>query len=375
MQSGSLAARCRGRWPEIWRRLVPYEELFKAIDRLPRKTHGWCPSPLHNDQRHGDAFRAFPDVVMYGGVVCNTCGVFPTGFETTMWLLNTDEKTTGRELRRVLDEMDSRVGAPPPMIVSAPREKSSERDEWQGPTREALLELRNQAKPLTHKDAEPARRYLTSRGFAALDLSTFQPLRCHRGLPYYDEDRQFVGCFPTLIADIEVPAGEVVSIQRYFLTADGQKAPVKSVKKLLTMAGANASGGSLRLHPPGPVLMTCEGFENGLPGLLRNPHLPLWPALTAALLGSLVVPPVVRHIVVWADPDKAGRNAVNKLTARMAAEARTVEALYPRDTQLDWNDVFLRFGVEAIPKLSSSVRMLPTAYRLAQLRHGVVVRG
>lgn len=375
MESQSLTQRCRGRWPEIWRRLVPYEALFKAIDRLPKKTHGWCPSPRHHDQQHGDAFRAFPDVVMSGGVVCNTCGTFPTGFETTMWLLNTDEKTTGRELRRVLDEMDSSVGASPPMIVSPPREKSFERDGWQGPTREALLALRHQAQPLTHEDAEPARRYLASRGFTALELSTLQPLRCHRGLPYYDEDRQFCGCFPTLIADIEVPAGEVVSIQRYFLTADGQKAPVKSVKKLLTMAGANASGGSLRLHPPGSVLMTCEGFENGFPGLLRNPHLPLWPSLTAALLGSLVVPSVVRHIVVWADPDQAGRNAVNKLTARMAAEARTVEALYPRDTRLDWNDVFLRFGIEAIPKLSSSVRMLPTAHRLAQLSHGTVIRG
>jgi hypothetical protein len=261
------------------------------------------------------------------------------------------------------------------VIASPAREKSCERDEWQGPTREALMELRSQAKLLTHEDAEPARRYLAARGFAALDLSKFNPLRCHPRLPYYDEERKFVGYFPALIADIESPAGEVVSVQRYFLTAEGRKAPVEPVKKLLTMAGASASGGALRLHAPGSILMTCEGLENGIPGLLRNPHLPLWPALNTALLGSLIVPAVVRHIVVWADPDKAGQNAVKKLTTRMAAEARTVEALYPRDTRLDWNDVFLRFGIEAIPKLSSSIRMLPTAYRLAQLSHGTVIRG
>jgi putative DNA primase/helicase len=384
MQSVSLTQRCRGRWPEIMAQLAPYDDLLKAIERGPRR-QGWCPA---HRGRNGDAFRVFEDFRETGGAVCNTCGKFRSGFQVLMWLNGWDEVRTGRELQRFLkgERIHVEPRKPPVPVPACPVAQSTYR-----PTRERLLQLWEQCYPLTHAASAPVRRYFAHRGLSALELEPFDMLRCHPQLAYYDfETRKRVGYFPTLVAYVVGPAGELVALHRTYLTSDGEKAPVSKVKKLLTAADATASGGAVRLHPPGSVLCTCEGLENGLTAVLRN-RMPMWPATSTSLLGTLVLPPQVRHVVTWGDferpqrqPDgsfrQPGLDAAKKLAARLRAEGRTVEMLFPTPRQkgvekLDWNQVLQEYGLEAIPKLSPHIRMLPTALRLTQLRHGTVIRG
>lgn len=385
MESQSLTQRCRGRWPEIMAVLAPYEDLLKAIERGSRR-QGWC--PVHIGQ-HGDAFRVFKNFTETGGAVCNSCGKFGTGFKVLMWVNGWDVVRTGRELKRFLDgeRIDPSPAKPRILVPAGPVEKETYR-----PTRERLLELWNEALPLTHPDAEPARRYFAARGLAALDLEALTVLRCHPKLSYYDfETRQFIGHFYALLAYVVDVANELVALHRTYLTEDGRKAPVSRVKKMLVAAGAVLSGAAVRLLPAkGSVVLTSEGLENGLTFLLKNP-IPTWPATSTSLLGTLMLPAHVQHVVIAGDlePPKVqpngsirqpGRDAAQKLADRVKAEGRTVEMLFPKPRRagvekLDWNQVLMEYGLDAIPRLSTQVRMLPTALRLAQLSHGTVIRG
>lgn len=385
MESQSLTQRCRGRWPEIMAALAPYEDLLKAIERGSRR-QGWC--PVHRGQ-HGDAFRVFKDFSDTGGAVCNSCGKFGTGFKVLMWINGWDELRTGRELKRFLDgERIEPVSAKPRILApAAPAEKASYR-----PTRERLSELWEESLPLTHPGAEPVRRYFASRGLGALDLEALKVLRCHPKLSYYDfEKRQFIGYYPALVAYVVDTSNELVALHRTYLTEDGGKAPVSRAKKMLAAENAVLSGAAVRLMPAsGSVLLTSEGLENGLTFLLKN-AIPTWPATSTSLLGTLILPPQVRHTVIAGDleppqqqPDgslrRPGRDAAQKLADRIKAEGRTVEMLFPTPRKagidkLDWNQVLMEYGLDAIPRLSTQIRLLPTALRLAQLSHGTVIRG
>lgn len=383
MESQSLTQRCRGRWPEIMAALAPFEDLLKAIERGSRR-QGWC--PVHRGQ-HGDAFRVFKDFRETGGAVCNSCGKFGTGFKVLMWINGWDELRTGQALKRFLDGERTPISSAMRKVAVPvmPREQETTR-----PTRERLLELWNQARPLTHAESEPVRRYFAARHLKGLDLESLTVLRCHPSFGYY-EAKKLIGHFPTLLAYVVDLAGELIGLHRTYLTSDGCKAPVPKVKKMLAAREVETvSGGAVRLQPPGPVLCTCEGLENGLTALLKN-RVPMWPATSVPLLENVLLPAQVRHVVIWGDleppkrqPDgsvrQPGLDGAKKLADRLKAEGRTVEMLFPKPRQkgiekLDWNQVLMEYGLDAIPRLSIQVRMLPTALRLAQLSHGTVIRG
>lgn len=381
METVSLSLRCRGRWPEIIAQLAPYEELLDAIKRGHRK-HGWC--PVHRGE-NGDAFRIFPNFAELGGAVCNSCGKFGTGFKLLMWINGWNVERTGQELKRFLD--GEAIG-PVPSKPRAPVANSPKEPSYSRPTRERLAQLWEEAKPLAHEQAAPVRRYFVMRGLGALDFEALQALRCHPRLGYYDQG-VCVGHFPVLLSYVVDPGGVLVALHRTYLTDEGSKAPVDRPKKLLVAQNATARGGAVRLQPAGEIVSNSEGLENGLTSLLKN-RVPLWVATSAPLLAAMVLPAQVRHVVTWADyepeqrqPDgsvrRPGRDAAQTLAARVRAEGRTAEMLLPNppkpDEKFDWNQVLLQFGLDAIPTLSSHVRMLPTAFRLEQLRHATVIRG
>lgn len=381
MSSEKLWVRCMGRWPEIVATLTPHRDLLDAIERGPGK-HGPC--PVHGGL-NDDAFRVFEDFAESGGAVCNTCGKFGTGFQLLMWLHGWDAKRTGQEIRRVLEGDRTR----PAPIVRNPSQHRAGAAEIHRPSIESLQKLWDQALPLTAPDASPVRRYFASRGLAALELEPLVALRCHPNLSYYDRStKTFLGRFPALVAYVTGPDGQLVALHRTYLTENGEKAPVAQVKKLRNAASTTASGGAVRLHAAGEILTTCEGLENGLTTLLKN-RLPLWVATSAPLLATLSVPKLVRHVVIWGDYEppqrqtdgsvrQPGRDAAEALALRLKAQNCSTEALFPRPKdpreKRDWNGVLLQEGRDAIPQLSARIRMLPTAHRLAELSHALVIR-
>ena len=76
-----------------------------------------------------------------------------------------------------------------------------------------------------------------------------------------------------------------------------------------------ALGGAIRLFVPGPTLGVAEGIETTLAVHLRT-DMPVWSAVSAALLARLQPPAETSLAVVWADRDRSGTGEAAALSLR-----------------------------------------------------------
>ncbi len=163
-------------------------------------------------------------------------------------------------------------------------------------------------------------------------------LRLHRALPYWHEGEQ-VGVFPAMVAPLVAPNGRTVSLHRTYLTAEGRKADVPSVKKLTVAAGPLA-GACIQLHKPSAsVLGIAEGIETALAAWLAS-GVPTVAAYSASNLAAWQWPASVRRLAIFADNDRAGREAAQELRERALAAGRRCQVLTPSDDGADWADVW-----------------------------------
>jgi putative DNA primase/helicase len=162
-------------------------------------------------------------------------------------------------------------------------------------------------------------------------------LRYHQHLYYRHDDGRYT-YHPAMIAAVQDPHGTVISLHRTYLTDAGSKASVPSPKKSMptptTMRGA-----AVRLDPPGETLAVTEGIETAL-AVRLSAGVPVWAAISATGMKSLVVPDVVHLVVICADHDAngIGEQAARLLAQRLLAEQRRVKILMPRELGADWAD-------------------------------------
>jgi phage/plasmid primase-like uncharacterized protein len=134
-----------------------------------------------------------------------------------------------------------------------------------------------------------------------------------------------------------------VALHRTYLTADGRKAAVPSVKKLTEAAGPVA-GACIPLHKPqSGVIGIAEGIETALAAWLAS-GVPTVAAYCAGNLAAWHWPGGVRRLVIFADADKAGREAAEKLRTRALAARLRAEVLTPTTPGADWCDVWAQRG-------------------------------
>jgi putative DNA primase/helicase len=163
-------------------------------------------------------------------------------------------------------------------------------------------------------------------------------LRYHAHLAYRDTDGQQT-FHPGMIARIDDPNGRGVSIHRTYLTSDGHKAAVPSVKKLMPAMFPGATrGGVIRLYPAGETLAVTEGIETGLAVHLAT-GLPVWSTICAGGMAQLIVPAEVRLVMICADHDPQGLDAARALARRLLVEQRRVKMLIPDRPGADWADI------------------------------------
>lgn len=360
MSFKDLASQCRGRWSDIVVRLAPSEAMQSAIDRGPRR-FGYC--PVHGGV-HGDAFRVFADFEDTGGAVCNSCGQFSNGFKLLAWLQGWSFGEVARQIEIVLSN-----GAIEVPIVRRRELQTEQSRPSRGVTAERLLQLWNEAHDFKDERARPVRLYLENRG---IDVAG-PMLRCHAALPYFDENRKRVGEFPAMLAQLLDPTGELVALHRTYLTQDGAKAPIAQPKKLMKRTDAVLTGAAIRLYPPTGCIGVTEGIENAL-AVRSATGMQVWAATSWPLLAGLELPSTVRSIVIWADRDmprrqrdgsilEPGREAANRLAARLRGEGRSVSVRMPPprsdDAKIDWNDVLKVQGTSGFPVV---VDRLPSAF-------------
>lgn len=348
MKAEEVRQLVRGRWGEILAALAP--QLRPALDRAGRHV----PCPVHGGK---DGFRVFKDVNDTGGSVCNTCGVFPDGFATLMWVNDWDFLTA---LRAVADYPCVGTSTGRPARKVKPEPQKGEDDEK---LRQALNRVWNESVPLLDRDAEPARLYLARRG---ISIRPPDALRFHSSLSYYDGEKR-IGEFPAIIAMVSGTQGNPVTIHRTYLTQDGKKAPVDSPKKLMSYPkDRKIIGGAIRLVDPGPVLAIAEGLETAL-AVMEGTGLPVWSAVNALLLENFVPPAGVNRVIVFADKDRPteqhpkghGQEAAKRLVQRLWKAGVKASAIVPAgeippgQKSLDWLDILNRDGKAGFPTVQS----------------------
>ena len=364
MSFKELAGRCNGRWPEIVASLSAQVEMQDAIERGPRQ-HGFC--PVHGGE-DGDGFRIYDDFDVTGGAVCNTCGSRSDGFALLAWLNDWDWATTAKAIEDYLG--DGRATATnrhrQTPVVRTPKPDKA-------PPFEVLRRLWNEGHLLRSPAAVVLRRYLAKRGVDDIHPMPMA-LKFHTRMLYtdYGADAQRER-HPAMMAPLTGPDGKMVALMRTYLSTDGNKASVKTPKKLLRARDAQLSGAAIRLFAAGPVLGVTEGIENAL-SVYQATGMPVWAASNTALLGNLEIPAAVERVVIWADNDvvkagkQAGRIAAEKLQDRLLEQGFEVEIRYPtlpaKDHGVDWNDVLLETGVHGFPNVVTTAKPLPTARSL-----------
>jgi hypothetical protein len=184
---------------------------------------------------------------------------------------------------------------------------------------------------------DPVALYLQRRGFGGV-WPLPDVLRLHRALPYW-HGAEKLGTFPAMVAPLVTPAGRTVALHRTYLTVDGRKADVPSPKKLTGTAGPVA-GSCIPLHKPARgCIGIAEGIETALAAWSAS-DVPTVASYCAGNLAAWQWPTGTHHLVIFADADKAGREAACTLRARAHAAGLRCEVLTPTEEGADWCDVW-----------------------------------
>ncbi|MCO7642457.1 toprim domain-containing protein [Pseudomonas sp. S 311-6] len=229
------------------------------------------------------------------------------------------------------------------LIERAQQERLQEQARQWVVNRNRLMALWNSATPITNND--PAGRYLSNRG---LTVPITRALRFHTGLEFWHEGH-CIGTFAAMLAAVTSPTDELVTIHRTYITPDGRKASVPTVKKLCSPAGV-MGGASIKIAPPitrsdGRLgIGIAEGIETALAAAIRF-GLPVWAGVSAHGLASFAPPPSVRNVYVFADNDanQTGQKAAAHLARRLTLQGFTARIHIP-PTIGDWNDELIARG-------------------------------
>lgn len=377
-----------GNWLSIIDALAP--QMSHSVDKVGRHTS--CPS-------HGgkDGFRLFKDAHESGGAVCNTCGVFPDGFELLMWankwdfpdvlfevgeFLNAPRYTKRSALEKSLQASTSVV--PESQIDSSHKDVDPEADARSEKRKQHLEQLAKEqsqrlakeqeylkslepkqrklwdsALPITHELAKPAISYLTKRRIFSSKLC-HNSIRFVPDLGFHDEDGNLVQSCPAILLAIRDVTGDMQTIHRIYITKSGSKAMASQSKKMMSIPfGKDVCGASIQLTPLGSsgVLSLAEGAETAI-AAFRAFGYPSWATVNSVLLERFEPPPGVHTVIVWADKDKSLTGEKSALILKSKLQEKGIKCLIftppmpipKRAKGVDWNDVLVQQGVLGFPR-------------------------
>ena len=336
-----VKVRACGRWLAIFSALAP--ELSDAVKRLGRHV----PCPVHGGT---DGFRLFNDAARTGGGICNTCGSFADGIALLEWFTRQSFQETLMDVHRVLN---GEVASP---IVIAPRRPATDRID-DATLRKILNDTWAESAALTKPENRLAMQYLESRGLSRRLFARLSDLRFHPRLLYRENGRAD-RYLPGLLALVRAADGTPVTVHRTYLSEHGEKARVRSPRKLFPVPtdGPALAGAAVRLGEPRKVLGIAEGIETALSAYAAS-GTPCWSAINATLLERWRPPQGVDIVHIWADRDRNGRGlrAAKVLKARLWKLDIKALIWMPSGEivggakSVDWNDVLRRGDVRRFP--------------------------
>lgn len=181
-------------------------------------------------------------------------------------------------------------------------------------------------------EGTPAAEYLENRALPVEFTSQQENLRFGR-LSFDHSSKKH----PALVAAARDADGQVVAIQRIFLTEGGDKLGADCKRSLgpckgaaIRLTGIDGASGSLdHIH-------VCEGLEDGLTiARLRDGQ--VWVTMGAANLASVELSPSCNTVTIGTDNDEAGLRATEQAKAKFVKAGKDVMVLAPPSNFKDWN--------------------------------------
>lgn len=343
-----------------------------ADKRYLSKKHGPCPFPncsttgsrkgKQSKKRNVDRFR-FDNKDGYGTWFCSNCGA-GNGFTFIRNLTGYSDREIFKELERLTGLKSSDGGPIRPIKVE--EELSPEEVEK---NRAQLRRAWTGAKRLSLKD--PVTKYLRKRvpGGSLIKLS--QEIRFNAGMPYsdYDENdkRIYRGKFPVMLARAVDGAMAPITLHRTYLTIDGEKAPVETVKK--QMSGVRKlRGAAIRLVQVANsrVLGVCEGIETGWAvATAYRYQINVWALLNAGNLAVADIPEgMFDKVIIFADHDyldekkgyRPGEHYARLLETKLKERGIPCEVKIPPKEGTDFADVWKEYYATLMEQRQNMVR-------------------
>lgn len=289
-----------GKWLSIWRSL--------GIDVDESGRHSPCPCCAGKDR-----FRVDKDVAERGSFYCGGCGP-GFGFDLIMRVMSVD-------IKEAMESVASIVGSCE--VTKVAKEKPI--------TPEFLRKIFMTSSPVQKGDV--VHTYLNKRGISKIPGMLRHSKKCWNPDTKKNEH--------ALLAVFTMPCDFASTMQRIYLTADGEKLPVECPKKHLPPLKKMTSG-AVRLWPlDGEKLGIAEGIETAL-AASEDLNIPVWAALSSALLESFEPPKTVKELIVISDNDAnfAGQKSAYRLANRIAMKTDiSVVVHVPVRVGFDWLDV------------------------------------
>jgi DNA primase len=144
---------------------------------------------------------------------------------------------------------------------------------------------------------------------------------------------------PAIVAAARNLDGEIVAIQRIYLTEEGKKLSKDCKRSFGPTRGAaiRLHGASAPLADPDRIVL-CEGLEDGLSIARCHEDAVVWVTMGTPNLPQVELPQSCRTVVIAHDNDDAGRAAAAVAAERFSKAGLTVELDPPPPGFKDWNE-------------------------------------
>ena len=196
--------------------------------------------------------------------------------------------------------------------------------------RQSMRRMGEGAQPVGPLD--PVHRYLERRLGRGVVIPSC--LRTLRSCLY--KDGETLSYHPAMLASVRDLSGHAVALHRTYLTPDGHKADVRSVRKVI---GKLPDGSAVRLGEPAETMGVAEGIETALSASILH-NMPVWATLNAGRLRVWQPPADVLTVVIFGDNDISceGQEAAYSLGRRLNRSI-VAQVSIPDAPGTDWNDV------------------------------------